>query len=132
MHQDEYAQALIKALENTTREEAGEIVKRFIALVRRAGHIRLLPKIVAAYERLQKIREKRSGAIVSIAKEQDAQIYDRAIKEAVGELRVSSETITLRTDETLIGGYRVTTRDKMIDRSFKRSLSTIYHRAISD
>lgn len=131
MHKDEYAHALMEALKGVDEKEATKRVERFVALLRRAGHIRLLPKILATYERATAERARRDGVVVSVAKEGDAHTHTSDIKKAAAEMGASHEALTIRTDETLVGGYSVKTRDKIIDRSFKRALVTIYHRAIA-
>ena len=131
MHKDEYAHALMMALKGVKGKEAEERAERFVALLRRAGHIRLLPKILATCERTTAERARKDGVIVSVAKEGDAHMYAGDIKKAAAEMGAGDEALTIRTDETLVGGYSVKTRDKIIDRSFKRALLTIYHRAIA-
>lgn len=131
MHKDEYAHALMLALKGVDEKEATKRAERFVALLRRAGHIRLLPKILATYERTTAERARKDGVVVSVAKEADAHTYANDIKKAAAELGASHEALTIRADETLVGGYSVKTRDKIIDRSFKRALLTIYHRAIA-
>lgn len=132
MHKDEYAHALMMALEGVDEKEATKRAERFAALLRRSGHIRLLPKILATYERMTAERAQKEGIVVSVAKEGDAHTYASEIKKVAAEMGAGNEALIIRTDETLVGGYKVKTRDKSIDRSFKRALTTIYHRAVAN
>jgi F0F1-type ATP synthase delta subunit len=51
-----------------------------------------------------------------------------ALADAAKKLGVAESDITVVTDDTLIGGYILRSKDQRIDASYKRSLLALYHR----
>lgn len=124
----DYAQALVLALEHAGPTHADETIARFVAVVRRRGHGRLIPKIVAAFSREAGARERRTRMEVTVA---DPQVIKSNAKEIAGHaqaLGVAPEALAFTVDETLIAGYRLKTRDRIVDASGKRALLELYRR----
>ncbi|OHA84226.1 MAG: hypothetical protein A2408_03350 [Candidatus Yonathbacteria bacterium RIFOXYC1_FULL_52_10] len=127
----DYARALASALDQKDSARAGEMIARFVALVRRRGHARLLPKIVTAFERDAHVRARANQAHVTVADEAVIKDQARSIAEHAQTIGVSSKDIAFTIDDTLITGYRIRTRDKIVDVSGKRALLEIYRRMVT-
>lgn len=127
----EYAQALRSALDRTAPARVDEVIDRFATIVRKRGHGRLLPKIVAALSRGMILRERRVRTEVAVADATVIKTHAVAISEHARALGVPPETVTFVVDDTLIAGYRIRTRDRVLDASGKRALIELYRRLIA-
>jgi len=127
----EYAEALMQALEHTPPNETGGVIQRFVAVVHKAGQIRLLPKISTSFERLMKEQTLAATTTVMVARKEIIETEAKHIAQAARTLAVAPETLSFAVDPTLSTGYRMRTRDKIIDASGKRALLELYQRMIT-
>lgn len=106
--------------------EAIAAMKQHLA---KRGRSALLPKIAHALVRLAARQKIRTTMTLSIARLEDAK---RAIKKAENVLAqegVPGTDLCEEVDEALIGGWRLEGRGILVDRSWKRSLLSMYNRA---
>ena len=109
-----YAHALLEAIhKGMDSKKAVESLKN---MLERQGRLELLPRIVHALRRIDE-REKATRPRVYVADEEHA-------KKAFAESGVSEADVCV--DQTLIGGWRVEDRERLIDNSFKKHLLSIY------
>ena len=127
----EYARALALALDHTDPVQAEGVLTRFVALVQARGHKRLLPKIVTAFERDMDARKRMNETNVTVA---DAGVIKAGADEIAEHARaigVPPEALLFVVDDTLITGYRMRTRDAIIDASGKRALLELYRTMVA-
>lgn len=103
-------------------------MKRLVAVVRKAGHTRLLPKISISFERLMKEKTRAAATTVTVARSEVIEAQAESIAEGARTLGVAPETLSFTVDPTLSTGYRMRTRDKILDSSGKRALLELYRR----
>ena len=112
-----YAHAFIELLNAGTR--ADEALSGLDAALARKGHGKLKRQILTIVART--LDAKRGDtAELSIAKLGDEKQYKDAIKAVCEALDVTKPQTVV--DETLIGGFVLTTGTKRVDRSYKRTL----------
>ncbi|MAZ67721.1 hypothetical protein CL652_03055 [bacterium] len=120
----EYAHALSRSLENAANSSEAEAhVDELVAVLKREGKMRALPAILRELERLQ-AREYAQKPTLTVTKESDSQ---KALKELGNHLRSVPE-VEIQTDERLVGGWRYTDGDTLVDASYKTALLQLYRR----
>ena len=119
---DTYAQALIELEKSGAGKDAAT---RFALAVKRRGHARLLPQILAKYERA-KAGETARGVQVRVASK-SVQLPPLPVEgEGWGEGGVPTPVV----DPTLVSGFSVQGRDFRIDKSGRRALLELYGKMV--
>lgn len=127
MTADHYAAAIFEATKGRGEDETNQRIAALLHLLRRNGHMKLLPRIAAAVER--RIAEDARGREVELGvaqrhdRERFAPMVDR-YREALGVPLDAS--VRERFDETLIGGFRLRTQGALVDATHKRALLDLY------
>ena len=107
------------------REDSSkESLNRILSYMNFRGHMSLLPQIVRILER----EPKRVDATVLVAREIDKNRYKKDIESSLTELGAMNHVVEI--DSTIVGGFIVRAKTRVIDRSFRRSLVSIYYKAI--
>ncbi|MEK9167980.1 MAG: F0F1 ATP synthase subunit delta [Patescibacteria group bacterium] len=121
-----YAQALYDSIRDVSGKDAEKIFARFLDIVKRRGHTRLLNR-VALLLRVQEEKDLwRSGVTLTIASEKDADRFGKRTAEFAESETDGKRTTRLCVDGTIIGGYRLRTSTTLLDDSYKRHLLDIY------
>ena len=115
---DQYAQFLYGM---ELREDSS---RRFVALLEKRGHQKLLPAIIQKVERLTLRHNKIGKTTLTIAKESDA---PSALKEVSSYGTPQVTTI----DPSIIGGWRFRSTATLVDRTYKRMLLDLYRNVTS-
>ncbi len=105
----------------------GSSIQKTLAYMKRYGHLSLLPQIVKILERTPVDSD---ASVVTFAKESDAKKFAPAIAEAFKAIGTDAKGSRTVIDPRLVGGYRVHSASKIVDRSFRTALVTIYHNAV--
>jgi F0F1-type ATP synthase delta subunit len=92
------------------------------------GHAPLYPKILKQLMRDLSMRASQKTAVVTVATQSGKEELASDIALAAKEL--GAETYNTITDATLIGGFKVETQDKRVDKSHKKVLLTLYRSLI--
>jgi len=120
-----YAMALWKVIEN------GKEPKTAVAALRSAlkerGRAALLPRIGRAFERFAAREHTKNVLKISLSNMNDSRAHKEAVS-ALSKLNVSGTDIEVRSDDLLIGGWRVEGKGYLLDASFKKHLLSIYNR----
>lgn len=95
------------------------------ALAKR-GREALMPRIARAFGRVAKREMAKTGYTLSVAHGTDEAHARSAAKKALESMRAAQGHIEVRTDDTLIGGWRLEGADKLVDASYKKYLLDIY------
>lgn len=128
MIEADYAHALIHATERGISHE--EAVNKFVTILKRKGHLKLLPRIVRELGRIQIRHDRVHGARVRLARAEDKEQLREIINKKLAELNVNEEPQMVE-DDTVIGGYVIETGSKMVDGSYKSALMKLYRSVIS-
>ena len=118
-----YAQGLFKMLQGGMKPEAA--VARLREVLAQRGRETLLPKIGRAFQRLAQRKLATEEAQLFVADEKDAK---HAVQAAVSLLKLEDGDMRVCVDPSLIGGWRLEEKERVVDASFKNHLLSIYHR----
>lgn len=130
-----YATALYNALQNKKTEDekdAQRILVRFLEIVRRRGDGKLLKQISKEFIKIVK-QEKRNNEMSLVVADSKSEIkwshaYDHYEKEGLIPLTAEKRIII---DKTIIGGFQIRNKRILIDRSYRKSLTELYHNVIN-
>jgi F0F1-type ATP synthase delta subunit len=123
-----YAQALWEVIrKGTSPKQAVDALREALAA---RGRTALLPRIARAFARIAARDEEKNGVVLSIARAEDERKAKAAAKDVLAELGVKPAEVVVRTDDSLIGGWRLEGRERLVDASWKTALVSIYNRAI--
>jgi F0F1-type ATP synthase delta subunit len=95
------------------------------------GRQALMPRIARAFTRIAARDEERNGVVLSIAHENDERKAMREAKEVLSEMDVAVDDMSVKVDDSLIGGWRLEGREMLVDASFKKSLLEMYNRSVA-
>jgi len=104
-----------------------EAVHALQELLTKLGRQSLLPKIGRAFAKIADREESRTGVTLSIAREKDSRTAHKEVKELLSNMGAESENVTVRIDDSLIGGWRLEGGEVLVDSSFKKHLLSIYN-----
>ncbi len=121
---DAYARALV-ACATARPDDAAALVAALRASLARRGHLRLLPSIIRACERLLQFRALSQPRLV-LARPDDATALEKEISAACAALGLSGAPALREMDPTLIGGFVLTDGARRWDTSHKRALIALY------
>ena len=113
-----YAKALKEVLSEGFNVD--KAIANFIAMLKRRGALRLLPKIALEFESIEK-RTEAYKPTLSVARDSD-------FAKAVNDAGVDKSSVAKNVDETLIGGYKIEQNGTLVDTSYKRALLDIYRK----
>ena len=122
-----YAQALWEMIENGMKPKAAVHALREILV--RLGRERLLRRVGRAFARLADQNRTRTRIVLSVARKGDEGNAHRAIKKPLNEMGATTKEVTTHVDDSLIGGWRLEGRERLVDASFKKQLLEMYNRA---
>lgn len=117
----EYAALL---LELSKSSETAKVEEKFLALLEKRGHLKLLPSIVTAYERLVAKEKAVSEPVLTIARESDRHYALAAAKAEMG----GAPSPRVQIDAKQVGGWRLQNGSTLIDRTEKRMLLDLYRK----
>jgi F0F1-type ATP synthase delta subunit len=119
-----YAQVLVKMVD---KGEAPYVaVHKLQENLAEHGRSALLPKIARAFERLMQKRAQKTDTRLFVARDDDARHAKNEAEHALGN---AHEHMSVHTDASLIGGWRVEAGEKLVDMSYKKQLLSIFNRA---
>jgi F0F1-type ATP synthase delta subunit len=122
-----YAEALWKAVVRGMDPKKAVRALHDILVVR--GRETLFPRIAKAFERIAQRSMVKEGISLYVARESDAHRARAEVKRALDETGLAGEKISeVKIDPTLIGGWRLEARERLVDASFKKQLLSIYNR----
>lgn len=122
-----YARALQRVLESGKAPKAA--VTALYEVLAQRGRVSLLPRIARAFERISARERTRSALTLSVASAHATGAKKEA-KDILAAMHVDADDVEVRTDESLIGGWRLEGREHLYDASFKKHLLSIYNRII--
>ncbi len=125
-----YAKALLDlSVQATTETSETRLVERLIQVMKKHGHLKLLPAVLRSFEQLSHKKHTREHVeIVTAHEHKETLARAREIaKDSFG----TGITVTHQIDPTLVGGYVVRTKTAQIDASYKTKLLRLYQELIN-
>lgn len=119
-----YAEALL----NATGEKKAE---NLLAVLRRKGHIKLLPAILSAYKELARNKEVVGHTTIRVAQKSDAEKFKSNIEDYEQKLDFHAVDAHIVEDASIVGGFTIERRGKEVDQSYRKRLVTLYRKIIS-
>lgn len=128
MDAHQYATAMVAVVTGGTDPE--QALAGLDRTLKRRGHTKLRTAILLRVLTLLTEEEKRNTPTVRIARKEDVATYESAIQKLATELGLSG-TPAVVIDDSLIGGYVLETKDTLVDKSYKRTLLSLYRNITS-
>jgi F0F1-type ATP synthase delta subunit len=113
-----YARAIWRAVE--AGKEPHEAVSIVYDILKRQDRTALMPRILRSFTRLADKELRRTQVRLSVARQGD-------VKQAMIEAGIQEADVCI--DESIIGGWRLETSDRLVDASHKKYLLDIFIRA---
>ena len=123
-----YAQAIIELLKESAHPK--RVLAGLDATLMRRGHGMLKRQILTIVYRTLEARKSSDGVRLAVVKEGDEKRHAKAIAAICEALNLENPT-EVRVDDTLIGGFVLSTENTRIDRSHKRTLYNLYRSIIN-
>lgn len=128
----EYAEALYGALEGKNTKEAHKIATRFVEVVRARGHAGLLRLIPRELDKIALRRESQNEVVLVTADKKNytkwSHAYDHYRRDGlIPDVKEEHHEI----DPTIVGGFKIRTKDLLIDGSYHRALVELYRNIIT-
>ncbi len=122
-----YAQALWHLIEKGMKPvDAVAAIKKSLET---HGRSALLPKIGRAFARLAAREERKNIMTLSVARQKDVAHALKETQKVLAVQGIKETDLCESVDESLIGGWRLEGRGLLVDRSWKKSLLSMYNRA---
>ena len=118
---DAYAHAIRRILENGKTPK--DAVSAVLSSLEASGRAALLPHIARAFQRISMREDQRERVSLIVAREGDGVEARRAS---------GSKDAPLVIDQSLIGGWRLEDKERLVDASWKKHLLSIYNRATTN
>ena len=116
--------AYSKLVQQASENNDTAFIDRMLTLMKSRGHLSLLPQIVRMVERAPKT----GVAKVTVKNEADAVRNKKEITAALSELQaLKHETVI---DAGLVGGFTALYKGKVIDKSYRSALVSLYQNTI--
>jgi len=108
----QYAAALAEVLESAKPKEQARVLQEFAEILKRHHKLHQGNAIIHEYEQVMKKQEGIEEVEITVAREQDKKVVDK-IKKMFNE----ESEFTIQIDETMLGGVKIKTADKILDGS---------------
>ncbi len=122
-----YAQALWKMVEGGMTPS--KAVHALHGVLKANGREVLLPRIAKAFARIAERETKRTDVVLTVAREKDERYAHKEVKEILAGMGVETKDLKTEVDDTLIGGWRLEGRERLVDASYKNQLLELFNRA---
>lgn len=130
-----YAKTLFESAKEKSKHDTDRIVEKFITILKRRGHMSILPRISRQISRIVFEEERKGGAIAVFASLEDKKRLSEKVKKEASVLGFDG-VLKERIDEALVGGYQLRIGSALVDASYKRALLALYEKlrkaALSD
>lgn len=119
-----YAQALWTTIANGAEPQAA--VRALHAQLQQSGRCALMPRIARALERLAAREHTRSAITLTVADRSHEHAAHKEALAALAQTGIEATHIATHVDHSLIGGWRIEGRERLIDASYKKQLLDMY------
>ena len=104
-------------------------VRSLFEVLSKHGRTSLMPHIARAFSRIAQREGDKNTLVLTIAQEKDRRTATAHAKDTIHDTGVNSKDVDVRIDASLIGGWRLEGKERLIDASFKKYLLSLYNRA---
>lgn len=123
-----YAQALKEIIRDGKGNEE-TIGVSFVNLLKKKGHIKLLPQILKEFEKFSEKDIDTKQVVLTVARIADE---NRFKSDALQYITGFDEGhLKTKIDESLVGGFKIETKDIVVDASYKKKLLNLYREIIA-
>ncbi len=119
-----YIQATLQLIASGYAVET--LLSRLQHTLQQKGHLKLYPAILRGVLRILETKQDSLRPVVTLAKESDKEKYADQIRQALATLGAEGD-FSINTDPNITGGLVASYNNKVLDRSHKRALITLYH-----
>lgn len=130
MRKKEYARAVHETLGSREGKEESKIAESLLRVIRFRGDQKLLPSIILELQTLDSDEKDSDVPTLVIAREGDEGVLEEEIRKDREAFGFKSTKCRVRIDDSIIGGYRLESKDQLIDRTHKRALLEMYRKMI--
>ena len=130
MYQDDYVYALSQVLVGKSAQEKEFLYANFIGVLTARGHLKLLPHIQSALQRISQARERRENIRVSTRSPEAHRRFRGSIETYVKEFGGQNTDVEEIIDENIIGGFRIEGKDHLVDASYRKMLLELYKKMV--
>lgn len=127
------AQAYAHALYTLTQDDHGRneqsTFENFVALLKKKGHIKLLPNILTSFEALLNSKRDETTLVMTCARKKDFAKFRAEFKEHFTHQDTDTSFTEEIIDNSIIGGFIIKRGDIVVDASYKKKLLTLYQSA---
>jgi len=125
MKPEHYAQALFELSKQEKNPQ--KMMDAFVHMLKEKNALGLLPQIL---RHLQAIlaRASRNAPVLTLARQEDESTVREEIAPTLKHAEIDPADVTVKIDDTLIGGYRLEYPGNLIDTSYKNQLLQIYRK----
>lgn len=131
MRSKEYAQAFGEVLGDKEMKHGSEYAQNLLRVIRYRGHQRLLPSIVTELETKVKEQGEVGVLTLTVARSEDEAVFQGAIEKDQKDFGFDDVEVQTVVDDSVIGGYRIESREHLIDRTYKKALLEMYQKMTS-
>lgn len=119
----DYSSALFDLL--TQKKRGDEIFVSLKSLLKKKGHEKLYTAILKDLSKKMTKSSEQGSVQVIVGRKKDIKDLEDSILKAISSLGSKYE-YTTQVDPTIIGGFKIISKNKVIDQSYKKQLLTIY------
>jgi F0F1-type ATP synthase delta subunit len=127
--EEAYAQALWKMVKEGTAPS--KAVHALSELLKSHGRLALMPRIGKAFARIAERQLQKETMTLTVAREKDERAAKAAAKEVLAELKLEAKEVSVKVDDSLIGGWRLEGKEVLVDRSYKTRLLGVFNKTVS-
>jgi F0F1-type ATP synthase delta subunit len=131
MKAKDYAEAIFQASKGKSDEELDKIVSNTKKLLEKNGHVALLPHVVRELEKITKKRGRVDEVVVVLSDKNDFEKYSERINEDIEKLNATNLPRKIVEDKTLVGGYQLYANGIRLDKTYKKTLLSMYTKLIN-
>jgi F0F1-type ATP synthase delta subunit len=127
MHVRDYAHAAYQVI--NSGHGVDETLTKLKSVMQTRGSARLYPRVLKELVALLEKHVHRTVTTVTVARVKDISRHDLDIEKALMSLEAAKEYTTV-VDPTIVGGFKISKYDRVIDSTYKRRLVTLYRSII--
>jgi F0F1-type ATP synthase delta subunit len=127
--EEAYAQALWKMVKEGMAPS--KAVHALSELLKSHGRLALMPRIGKAFARIAERQLQKETMTLTVAREKDERAAKAAAKEVLAELKLEAKEVSVKVDDSLIGGWRLEGKEVLVDRSYKTRLLGVFNKTVS-
>lgn len=113
----QYAIALYEATKDLSGAKLDKVVAGFVAILARDRKLKQIDKIISDFEHYSKKQQGIAEIEITSARELDKKVIDK-----IGKIFGENTEAIIKIDESIIGGIKIKTEDKILDGSIKTQL----------